>query len=102
MVLPGFAGGELWRWRGSNALNRAALMGLRRYSPAFSGHACPGCGPVDRCVPRICTRGISGEPDVVRGRRAAGVLRERQAPQRGELLERRQLDDPTSRVATLD
>lgn len=27
MVLPGFAGGELWRWRGSNALNRAAFMG---------------------------------------------------------------------------
>lgn len=62
MVLPGFAGGELWRWRGSNALNRAAFMGLRRYSPAFSGHACPGCGPVDRCVPRILPAASAANP----------------------------------------
>ena len=53
------------------------FMGLRRYSPAFSGHACPGWATVDQWVPRICTRvpaASASEPDVVRGRRAAGVL----------------------------
>jgi hypothetical protein len=32
------------------------FTGLRRYSPAFSGHACPGGATVDQCVPRICPR----------------------------------------------
>ena len=53
------------------------FTGLRRYSPAFSGHACPGGDTVDHWVPRICPRvpaASASGPDVVRGRRAAGVL----------------------------
>ena len=33
---------------GIEPAERAVFMGLRRYSPAFSGHACPGRATLDQ------------------------------------------------------
>ncbi len=60
------------------------FMGLRRYSPAFSGHACPGRATMDQWMPRICTRVPAASareprprPRPARCRRSAGGRRGR-------------------------
>jgi hypothetical protein len=68
---PRVCGGRVVQVAGIEPAEPPVFTGLRRYRPAFSGHACPGRATVDQCVPRICPRvpaAPASEPDL--GRRA--------------------------------
>jgi hypothetical protein len=64
---PRVCGGRAVEVAGIEPAEPPVFTGLRRYSPAFSGHASSGAATVDQRVPRICPRvpaASASEPDV--------------------------------------